>query len=101
VIYNNNLAVASPRDNIVFSPLNIAGTLAVVHLGSAGITFDEVSRILGLAGGVDISTHSELVHQMFGLLMSVVHHKVVESSRTINIASAIFLQVNYFFLFVM
>lgn len=96
VIYNENVAsVTTQRDNIVFSPLNIAGTLAVVHLGSAGITFDEVSKILGLATGVDISTHSELVHQMFGLLMSFIHHKVVESSRTIDFASAIFLQEGY------
>nr|XP_050854869.1 leukocyte elastase inhibitor-like isoform X1 [Vespula vulgaris] len=96
VIYANNLAsVKDEKDNIVFSPLNIAGSLALVHLGSAGITFEEVSRILGLATGVDISTHSELVHQMFGLLISVVHEKVLESTRIIDIASAIFLQEGF------
>ncbi|KAL2728852.1 leukocyte elastase inhibitor-like isoform X1 [Vespula squamosa] len=96
VIYSNNLAsVKDEKNNIVFSPLNIAGSLALVHLGSAGITFEEVSRILGLAAGVDISTHSELVHQMFGLLISVVHEKVLESTRIIDIASAIFLQEGF------
>ncbi|XP_046823928.1 serine protease inhibitor 28Dc isoform X1 [Vespa crabro] len=95
VLYANNLAsVKNEKDNIVFSPLNIAGSLALIHLGSAGITFEEVSRILGLAMGVDISTHSELVHQIFGLLISVVHEKA-ESTRIIDIASAIFLQEGF------
>ncbi|XP_014607361.1 PREDICTED: serpin B3-like isoform X3 [Polistes canadensis] len=93
VIYANNLAsVVNENENIVFSPLNLAGALAMIHLGSAGITFEETSRILGLATGVDISTHSELVHQIFGLLMSVIHQSVSGSARTTNIANGIFVQ---------
>ncbi|XP_015186604.1 PREDICTED: uncharacterized protein LOC107071802 [Polistes dominula] len=96
VIYANNLlSRTTEKDNIVFSPLNIAGALAIVHLGSAGVTFDETSRILGLATGVDIATHSELVHQIFGLLMSIIHQGVSGSTRTINIANGIFLQEGY------
>ncbi|XP_017879538.1 leukocyte elastase inhibitor-like [Ceratina calcarata] len=65
---NRGTSMIEQQDNIIFSPLSITVTLAIVLAGSAGKTFEEVSRVLGLELGVDISRHSEIVHQMFGLL---------------------------------
>lgn len=89
-------SVSTDRDasNVIFSPLSLAGAMALVLLGSSGKTFDEVSRILGLEAGVDISRHSEVVHQMFGLLLSAVNVPGSQGSQT-AFASGIFVQVTY------
>ncbi|XP_014218103.1 leukocyte elastase inhibitor-like [Copidosoma floridanum] len=55
--------------NLVFSPISLTVTLAMILLASSGQTFQEVVKILGLESGVDITHHSEIVHQMFGLLL--------------------------------
>jgi len=87
--------VTSHRDNVIFSPLSVSIALSLVLLGSAGRTFDEVSHVLGLEAGVDISQHSEVVHQMFGLLLSFMNYRVVDSNGPhVNFASGIFVQVN-------
>lgn len=65
-------SVPGSRENVVFSPLSVAATLALVLLGSAGKTFEEVSTILGFDRGLDISRNSEAVHQMFGQLISAI-----------------------------
>lgn len=66
----------------------------MVLLGSAGSTFNEVSQVLGLEAGVDISQHSEIVHQMFGLLLNIVNYRVEESQGPrVSSASGIFVQV--------
>lgn len=57
------------RENLLFSPISLTVTLAMVLLASSGRTFEEVAKILGLESGVDISNHSEMVHQMFGFLI--------------------------------
>ncbi|XP_026825769.1 leukocyte elastase inhibitor B isoform X2 [Ooceraea biroi] len=89
-------SVTSNRDNVVFSPLSVSVALSLVLLGSAGRTFDEVSRVLGLEAGVDISQHSEVVHQMFGLLLSFVNYRVDGSNGPrVNSASGIFVQEGY------
>lgn len=83
------------RQNVIFSPLSISITLSLVLLGSAGKTFDEVSRILGLETGVDISQHSEIVHQMFGQLLAIMNYRVEGINMPqVNSASGIFVQVN-------
>jgi len=83
------------RDNVIFSPLSVGVALSLVLLGSAGRTFNEVSRVLGLEAGVDISQHSEVVHQMFGLLLSFMDYRVTDSNGPrVNFASGIFVQVN-------
>ena len=90
-------SVASHRENIIFSPLSISVALLLVLLGSSGRTFDEISRVLGLEVGVDISRNSEAVHQMFGLLLSTVHHRIEGSNGPrVNSASGIFVQVNLY-----
>ena len=80
------------RANVIFAPLSLAGTLAMVLLGSAGVTFDQVARILGLESGVDITSHSEIVHQMLGLLIESIQPKDVAGPRTTMI-SGMFIQV--------
>jgi len=87
--------ITNRRENVIFSPLSVSVALSLVLLGSAGKTFDEVSRILGLETGIDISQHSEIVHQMFGQLLAIMNYKI-EGSNTPNVSSAsgIFVQVN-------
>jgi len=87
--------MTSYRDNVIFSPLSVSVALSLVLLGSAGTTFHEVSHVLGLEAGVDISQHSEIVHQMFGLLLSFMDYRVDDSNGPrVNFASGIFVQVN-------
>ncbi|XP_012282118.1 serine protease inhibitor 28Dc isoform X2 [Orussus abietinus] len=83
--------------NVIFAPLGLSGALALVLLGSAGRTFDEVSRILGLETGVDISKNSEIVHQMFGVLVAAVNAKDADNSTKpqTSFASGIFVQDGY------
>jgi len=97
-IYNTRgTSVTSHRENMIFSPLSISVALSLVLLGSAGRTFDEVSRVLGLEAGIDISQNSEVVHQMFGLLLSTVNYRIEDSDGPrVNSASGIFVQVNLY-----
>ncbi|XP_043250176.1 leukocyte elastase inhibitor-like isoform X1 [Colletes gigas] len=91
-----SMSMIDQRDNIVFSPISLATTLAIVLAGSAGRTFDEVSRVLGLEGGVDVSRNSEVVHQMFGVLLTQLHSKIAGSSGPrVDIATAAFVQDGY------
>lgn len=94
-IYNSrDNSAASHRENTIFSPLSISVALSMVLLGSAGSTFNEVSRVLGLEAGVDISEHSEIVHQMFGLLLNIVNYRVEGSNQPhVFSANGIFVQV--------
>ncbi|KAG5321450.1 ILEU inhibitor, partial [Pseudoatta argentina] len=84
------------RENVIFSPLSVSVALSLVLLGSAGKTFDEVTRILGLETGIDISQHSEIVHQMFGQLLGILNYRVENSDMPhVNSASGIFVQQEY------
>ncbi|XP_014484527.1 PREDICTED: leukocyte elastase inhibitor-like isoform X2 [Dinoponera quadriceps] len=96
-IYNvRGSSAASHRENTIFSPLSISVALSMVLLGSAGNTFSEVSRVLGLEAGVDISQHSEVVHQMFGLLLNIVNYRVEGGNGPrVSSASGIFVQDGY------
>ncbi|XP_011298610.1 antithrombin-III [Fopius arisanus] len=90
-------SVGPDRDNIVFSPVSLVATLAMVLLGSNGKTFDEVVKILGLSSGVDISGHSEMVHQMLGLLLNSIDTKLplTANGSQVTIANGIFVQADY------
>ncbi|XP_076681441.1 leukocyte elastase inhibitor [Andrena cerasifolii] len=91
-----NTSMSYQPDNIVFSPISLAVTLTLVLAGSAGRTFDEVSKVLGLEGGVDISRNSEIVHQMFGMLLNQLHNKIEGSpGPRIDFATAAFVQNGY------
>lgn len=41
--------------NVVFSPFCVASVLGLVLLGSAGVTFDEVAKVLGVSAGIDLT----------------------------------------------
>ncbi|XP_053986639.1 leukocyte elastase inhibitor isoform X1 [Hylaeus volcanicus] len=84
------------RENIVFSPISLSATMAMVLAGSAGRTFEEVSRVLGLEAGVDISRNSEIVHQMFGILLNQLRSKIAGSpGPRVDIATGAFVQEGY------
>lgn len=84
------------QDNIVFSPISLSVALALVLAGSAGRTFNEVSRVLGLESGVDISRNSEIVHQMFGILLDQLHSNLANSAGPrLDFATAAFVQDDY------
>nr|XP_033329584.1 serpin B4-like [Megalopta genalis]XP_033329585.1 serpin B4-like [Megalopta genalis] len=84
------------QDNIVFSPISLSVALALVLAGSAGRTFNEVSRVLGLESGVDISRNSEIVHQMFGILLDQLHNNLANSAGPrLDFATAAFVQNDY------
>ena len=91
-----SISMSDKPDNIVFSPISLAVTLTLVLAGSAGRTFDEVSKVLGLEGGIDISRNSEIVHQMFGMLLNQLHNKIEGSpGPRIDFATAAFVQDGY------
>lgn len=97
-IYKNSNSASKKRENIVFSPLSLAGTMAIVLLASGGHTFDEVAKILGLESGVDVSGHSEVVHEMFGLLIGMVGRNKNNPGPQATYANGIFIQVKKIFL---
>lgn len=84
------------QNNIIFSPISLAMTLAIVLAGSAGRTFQEVSKVLGLESGVDISRNSEIVHQMFGILLTQLRQKVKgPAGPRVDLATATYVQVKF------
>lgn len=87
----------SPGSNIVFSPFCIASILGLVLLGSGGVTFDEVSKVLGVSAGIDLTGRSELVHEE---LQSVIkklekQQELTNNGSRISMASAVFVQEGY------
>ncbi|XP_033218752.1 leukocyte elastase inhibitor isoform X2 [Belonocnema kinseyi] len=83
------------QENIVFSPISLSGTMAIVLLAAGGKTFDEVAKILGLESGVDVSRNSEVVHEMFGLLLSMIDTDKANNGPEASYANGIFIQEGY------
>lgn len=91
-----DLSLMGQKDNIIFSPISLTVTLAIVFAGSAGRTFNEVSKVLGLESGIDISQNSEIVHQMFGLLLTKLHTKIDGSpGPRVDFATASYIQEGF------
>lgn len=89
-------------DNLVFSPISLTVTMAMILLASGGQTFQEVAKILGLESGVDITHHSEIVHQMFGLLLQESNrgHLLNSAAPQCKFAFGVFVEViRYFFIY--
>ncbi|XP_076643943.1 serine protease inhibitor 28Dc [Halictus rubicundus] len=85
-----------PPSNVVFSPISVAVALSLVLAGSAGRTFDEVARVLGLESGIDISRNSEIVHQMFGIMLAQLHSNLANvAGPRLDFATAAFVQDQY------
>lgn len=77
-----------PEENFIFSPINIYGALALVHLGATSTTKTELSNVLGLP--VEDNKLNE-THQNLGQFMYDIQHPRFESAQ-VNIANAIFVQ---------
>jgi serine protease inhibitor len=88
---------SSSHDNLLFSPISLTVTLAMVLLASAGKTFEEVARVLGLESGLDISHHSEMVHEIFGFLIQQFDEDYLldQNAPQCKVAFGIFVKVNY------
>lgn len=89
-----NLSGNRSQENIIFSPISLSGTMAIVLLAAGGKTFDEVAKILGLESGVDVSRNSEVVHEMFGLLLSMIDTDRASNGPQASYANGIFIQVS-------
>ena len=89
-ISNDNMS------NIILSPLNLINTLAIIHLGAHGITFDEIMDAFDLRNKLFISYHSEMVHQVFArLITNVCVHQENSSMPLITTSTAVFSEVRY------
>ncbi|XP_015121093.1 serine protease inhibitor 28Dc [Diachasma alloeum] len=91
------LSMSLNRQNVVFSPISLVATLAIVLLGSAGKTFDQVEKILGLSSDIDISSHSEIVHEMLALLLASIDTRlpINATGPQVKFANGIFIQAGY------
>ncbi|XP_065216679.1 leukocyte elastase inhibitor-like [Planococcus citri] len=77
-----------PEGNFIFSPLNIYGALALVHLGATGTTKTELSKVLGLSDGEKTSAEG---HENFGKLLNDIQNTTYNGTN-VNIANGIFVQ---------
>ncbi|XP_045480349.1 serine protease inhibitor 28Dc [Harmonia axyridis] len=84
-------------NNIVFAPVSVAASLALVLLGANGKTYQEISTLLGFATGVpDLDKKSQIVHEQFGKMILKLERTsgfIMESQ--VNFAIAIFVQNNF------
>ncbi|KAK9886887.1 hypothetical protein WA026_019145 [Henosepilachna vigintioctopunctata] len=84
-------------NNIVFAPVSMAASLALVLLGANGKTYQEISTFLGFASGVpDLDKKSQIVHQQFGrMILKLEKTSGFVIGSQVNFATAIFVQNNY------
>ncbi|XP_044748515.1 serine protease inhibitor 28Dc isoform X2 [Coccinella septempunctata] len=84
-------------NNIVFAPVSMAASLALVLLGSNGKTYQEISTLLGFATGVpDLDKKSQIVHEQFGkMIVKLEKTSGFIIGSQVNFATAIFVQNNF------
>lgn len=91
-----SVSMIEQRDNVIFSPISLTVALAIILAGSAGKTFEEATKVLGLEAGVDISRNSEIVHQMFGIMLNQLDKKLIGSlGPRVDFATATYVQVKF------
>lgn len=66
--------------------------MALLLLGSNGVTKQEIAKVLGFATGIDLNEHSYLVHEEFGRLLKSLESFVQSEHDTTNVGTAIFAQ---------
>ncbi|XP_051171132.1 leukocyte elastase inhibitor-like [Leptopilina boulardi] len=83
------------NENIVFSPVCLAGNLALIMLASKGQTFYEISRTLGLQlNTYELSSiYYSDIHKIFGQLLEIINKD--SENYQINYANGIFIQEGY------
>lgn len=70
--------------------------MALIHLGSNGKTYKEITDILGFASGLDVQTKSVQLHEQFGrMLVKLETRGGFDLEQQINFAHGIFVQENY------
>ncbi|XP_069693860.1 leukocyte elastase inhibitor-like [Periplaneta americana] len=83
-------------ENLIFSPISIASALALVMLGAAGKTYTELSSVLGLVSGEDLSISADELHYYFGKLVKRIDIRHTSSNSTYAaLANGIFVQEGY------
>lgn len=80
--------------NLVFSPVSIAGVLALVLLGSIGPTFNEIVNFMGFNEGFNIKNDNIEVHRQLGRISSEVERNSGSNDVTLY-KTAIFVQDDY------
>ncbi|KAK5644134.1 hypothetical protein RI129_007979 [Pyrocoelia pectoralis] len=80
--------------NLVFSPVSIAGVLALVLLGSIGQTFNEIVNFMGFNEGFNIKNDNIEVHRQLGRISSAVERNSGSNDVTLY-KTAIFVQEDY------
>lgn len=93
----SSVASDAPGSNVVFSPFSIASVLGLVLLGSAGVTFDEVAKVLGVYTGIDLTGRSSLVHEELQSVIAKLENQqqLTDSGSYVSTASAVFVQEDY------
>lgn len=93
----SSVASDAPGSNVVFSPFSIASVLGLVLLGSAGVTFDEVAKVLGVYAGIDLTGRSSLVHEELQSAIGKLEkqQQLVDNGSYVSVASAVFVQEGY------
>lgn len=68
----------------------------MIHLGSNGKTYNEITDLLGLASGVDVQSKSVQVHEQFGRLIQKVEDTPgVLAGNQVHFAQGLFIQNKY------
>lgn len=81
------------NENIIFSPVCLAGNLALIMLAAKGHTFQEISRTLGLQLNTYELTpiYYDIVHKTFGQLLEKIQR--MDKYYQTKYANGIFIQV--------
>lgn len=97
VTLNRMLTTQARGENVVFSPLSISSALALVLLGSNGITFKEISNLMGFTLGIpDLTQKSQVVHEQFSRVISkLIATSGFDVDQDVNVATAVFVQSEY------
>ncbi|XP_066147313.1 serine protease inhibitor 28Dc [Euwallacea fornicatus] len=84
-------------ENVLFSPVSIAGVLALVMLGSNGATFKQITQLWGLHVGIpDIDKKSQIVHEQLARMFYKLNQTTgFEVGDELKVASALFVQDGY------
>uniref|UniRef100_A0A146L9W5 Neuroserpin n=1 Tax=Lygus hesperus TaxID=30085 RepID=A0A146L9W5_LYGHE len=79
------------RNNLVFSPLSIAGALSLILLGSAGQTLTEIAHFLGIKAGVNYAADgTDLIHQEIAEYFR--RFQALRVGGSLRFASGVFIQ---------
>lgn len=82
--------------NLLISPASLTTVLAIVLLGSAGKTFDEVTKALYFDFDKDVYKNSEKFHKTLGDTIMDYNEKQNKMLPIYELATGLFIQVRFF-----